>query len=185
MSRARSSSRITLALFALLALGGAARADGIDIGAWVLQLPSMWGPGAVLGFIVLSLLIDYGLNLVVIGLLAQHWSGLANRRIARDLVPYTLWAQVADRAGALLSVFVAAGMDHWLDHSSEAYFVVPLFVTKIVLSAILIAFVVWRFARKRWSLSRGRSAILCVAGGVLTNPGLGMIAAIWLLEPSR
>src|SRR5690242_12643252 len=118
--------RITLVLLALCALGGVARADGIDIGAWVMQLPSLAGPGVVLGFIVLSLLIDYALNFLVIGWPAKRWSGFSAGKTARELVRYTLWAQVADRIGALLSVFALAALDPWLEKSREGYFVTPL-----------------------------------------------------------
>jgi hypothetical protein len=72
-------------------------------------------------------------------------------------------------------------MDPWLDKTDQWYVLTPMFVSKVVLSALAIAFLVWRYARKRWGITRGRAAILCLLGGVLTNPGWGMLAAIWIL----
>ena len=177
--------RRCLLVIAVCALGGIARADGIDIGAWVMQLPTWWGPGALLGFVVVSLLVDYALNFLVIGWLARRWSGQAGGKVARDLVAYTLWAQVADRVGAVLALLVVAASDSLLDKSSEVYFFTPLFLAKFVLSALAIGVLVWRFARKRWALSRPRSFLLGVAGGILTNPEWGMLAASWVLEARR
>jgi hypothetical protein len=174
--------RLACIFLALCAVGGLARADGIDIGAWVMQLPYYERPGLTLAYIALFLLIDYALNFLAIGWPLKAWSELTLGRIARELVRYTLWAQVADRVGALLSIPAMAALDPWLDRHSEAYFVVPLFVSKVVLSAIAIAFLVWRYARKRWGLSRGRASILCVSGALLTNPGWGYLASLYLLR---
>lgn len=176
--------RLALAVLAVCLLAGNARADGIDIGAWVMQLPTWWGPGAILGFVLVSLLIDYALNFLVIGWLAARWSGEPRRKVARDLVAYTLWAQLADRAAAVLGLITMAAMDPWLSKQSEGYFVMPLLVSKVAWSVVTIALLVLRFARKRWGLARGRSLVLGIAGGVLTNPGLGMLAAGWLLSRS-
>jgi hypothetical protein len=182
MRLARSATRLVLFLLAGSALCGVARADGIDLGSWILQLPSLWSSGAVFGFVLLFLAIDYGLNLLVIGWPAKRWTGRSLGKIARDLVPYTIWAQLADRLGALLAIPATAALEPLLDKHSEGYFVTPLLVSKVVLSAIAIGFVIWRFARKRWELSRRRSWILCVAGSMLTNPGWGYVAAYLLLD---
>jgi hypothetical protein len=180
MKLADQAKRRWCVLLAICALGGSARADGFDITDWVLQLPTYYGPGWTLAFIVLLLVADYVINALVIGWPAKTWSGLTAAKLARDLVPYTLWAQVADRIGALGSVLVLAALDPLLSRHGEGYFVTPLFLSKIVLSAIAIGFVVWRFARTRWGLSRGRAWILSIAGGVLTNPLLWFIGLTWL-----
>src|SRR5258707_11139843 len=144
MRRRVDPLRLGSVLLALCATSGLARADGIDLGAWVLQLPSFGGPGTTLGFLALLLLIDYALNFLVIGWLAKSWSSLTLGKVAVELVWYTLWAQVADRLGALLSIPVVIALDPWLDKHSEAYFLTPLLVSKVVLGAIAIGFVVWR-----------------------------------------
>jgi hypothetical protein len=174
-------------LLALCLLGGSARADGFDIFVWVLQLPTWWGAGRTLAFIAVLLVADYAINALVIGWPAKIWSGLPNAKLARELVRYTLWAQVADRIGALGSLVVLAALEPWLDKHREGYWVTPLIESKIALSAIAIGFVAWRYTRKRWGLSRGRAWTLSIAAAVLTNPMLWFLALSdlrgWLSSP--
>ncbi len=166
----------------LCLLGGTARADGFDITVWVLQLPTGWGPGGTMAFIAILLVADYAINALVIGWPAKRWSGLPGVKLAWELVPYTLWAQFADRIGAFGSILVLAAIDSRLDKHGEGYYIMPLIVAKTVLSAIAIGFVVWRFARKRWGLSRGRACTLSVAGGILTNPMLWFLGLTELIQ---
>jgi hypothetical protein len=164
---------------ALCALCGAARADGIDIAQWLLQLPQGDGPGATIALLVLLLAIDYGLNFLVIGWPMKAWSGLPLGKVAKELVWYTLCAQLADRVGALLAIPAAIALAPMFDTHG---FVAPLLLAS-VLVAIGIGFVVLAFARRRWGLSRGRAWTLSVAGAILTHPVLGFVVLGALRRP--
>lgn len=162
--------RISFTCVALLVLASTCRADGLDVYAWVVRLPPGSSAAVVLASITGILLLDYALNFLVIGWPASRWSDVGTRKVARDLVVLTLLGQLADRAGAILGLILAMpAQEYWV-----------FLAANFACTSVLIGWLVARFARKRWGLSGGRVAWLCVPAAVLTNPMLPLGLLVWL-----
>jgi hypothetical protein len=122
----------------------------------------------LLGALVVA---DYLLNFVVIAVPAWR-SGASLRRTARDMLGFTLIAQVADRVG-MVACTVTAYCIHFLPGivmHDLGLFVVGVVVANFLTSGALIWFLTRYYCVRRWALPKRRSTIIATVASILTNP---------------
>jgi len=155
----------------------AALADGIDLVAYFSRTPC---ENIVLAIPIAALLmlLNYGLNYLVIGLPARRLGSLPVRQVLRSLIWLTLLGQVADRIGAFLAILLADPMTSVLGLEGEVIWLV-IWAFNFIFSAIGIALLAFVFARFVWRLSVANSLVISSAAGILTNPAWAM--ALWSL----
>jgi len=179
MQRMKSPRVTSVALIGTIAIcaTGPAQADGIDIVPYLTRVGgarSLWGiVASVLGLMV----INYLLNLLVIGWPAVRVGHVEIGRVMRGLVRLTLLGQAADRVGALLAVPLAGGLGPVLHLGGD--WVAQLLVMNFIVSGFAIGALVLYLLRRRWQLSRGVSWTIAIMAGVLTNPAWAI--GLWFL----
>jgi hypothetical protein len=153
-------------------------ADGIDLVAYFSRTPCE-NIALAIPLVFLLMGVNYALNFVVIGLPAHRFGSLPLNRISRSLIWLTLFGQVADRIGAVLSGLLVDPVTNFLGLTGEGAWVAPLLGMTFIFSALSVGLLAFVFARYRWTLSRKHSLGISVAAGILTNPAWAM--GTWFL----
>jgi hypothetical protein len=154
-------------------------ADGIDVVAYFSRTP-YGNLFFAIPVVAVLMLVNYGLNLLVIGLPARRLGSLPARQISCSLIWLTLLGQVADRIGAILAGLLAGAVPFLLGIQREGAWVVPLLTLNFVFSAISVAILAFVFTRRIWGLSLRHSVWISTGAAILTNPAWAM--GLWLLE---
>jgi hypothetical protein len=159
---------------AAITVAPTARADGIDVAAFVAGglVP---GRGiALVGMIALAMVLNYVINFVIVGIPAIKLGGMDARSVARGLVILTLLGQLADRIGLLAGVLIAIPLENTLGIKGEGSFVIPLIASSALCAGIAVGALVYHFVRRRWHVPSRPSWMIAVGAAILTNP-------VWML----
>ena len=158
-----------------------AQADGVDIVPYLTRVGWAQSTLGIIASVLGLMVINYVLNLVVIGWPAIHFGHIDIGRVTRGLVALTLLGQVADRLGALLASPITVLTLVVTHHTEgEGVWFLPLLAFNFVLSGIAILMLVLYFLRRRWHVARGLSWSIGLAAAVLTNPAWA-IASWWFV----
>ena len=156
-----------------------ANADGIDLIPWLTRVYSPVASVPVIALLVAVLMVvNYALNLLVIGLPAVKVGPPSGRQVAISLLWLTLFGQVADRVGAFLALSVSLPIADALNLKGEGNWVVPLFGASFVFSGLAVGALAFYFLRWRWKVAKRPSWIISVASAVLTNPTWALVTWI-------
>jgi hypothetical protein len=157
-----------------------ALADGIDI-LWFFTRVGGWkeSPWRAVGILTTLIAVDYGLNVLVIGLPAWR-SGVPLRRAALDLLSLTLVAQVADRAGTVAYSLTSYALDRLglITVRDLGLWVVGILLATFITSGVLLWFLAKFFCSRRWNLPQRQSNRIATAAAVITNPAWAIGAAL-------
>jgi len=148
-------------------------ADGIDLVSYFSRTPCE-NVALAIPLVLLLMFVNYAVNFLVIGLPAIRFGSLPFDRIARSLIWLTLFGQVADRIGAVLSGLLVDPVTNFLGLTGEGAWVAPLLGLSFVFSALSVGVLAFVFTRYRWRLSRKQSIYISVAAGIVTNPAWAM-----------
>lgn len=174
LARLRRERWTSLALGVLaVSLPLEARADGLDA-AWYLSRVPGWHHAPLTAVVLLAVLmvLNYGLNYVVLGLPAIRMGG-RGETVVKDLIGFTLFGQVADRLGAIVGPLLGslAGLAFGMDGRKSLGLSFSVgFVLNFVLSGVVIALLARWYMQRRWSLAGRKVNVQAVITGVLTNP---------------
>lgn len=163
-----------VALLATLLVSPPAFADGIDVVPYLARVGHGRSVIGIIGLVSLWMLMNYALNLVVIGGPAVKLGPATVRSVATGMVLLTLLGQVADRLGAIVAVIAMVPLPI---EFGGMVFVSLLLGLNFLFSDVAVGFLALYFLRRRWHvLPRPAWAIAGVAA-ILTNPAW----AIYLL----
>lgn len=159
-----------------------ARADGFDV-TWFLSRVDGWhtSPARALSLVMVLMTANYVLNAAVIGLPARKSANVASGRIARDLVWFTLVAQVLDRMAAVLGGVVGYGVLTASGVQGDRLLGSTITLTMAVnfmLAGVAVGWLAWKLLA-RWGVSTVPRWKIAIAAGIITNPAWAM--ASWLL----
>jgi|HubBroStandDraft_1064217.scaffolds.fasta_scaffold178821_1 hypothetical protein len=155
-----------------------ARADAVDFWS-VFSRVGNWkeSPVKAVVLLVVVLAVNYALNLVVLGLPARRL-GFGLKRSAKDLIGFTLFAQVADRLGIVVGFAVATACAFLFKFKGEnglgEWFLAGI-ALNFVFCGIAVGFLAYHYLKRRWALPVTKSRWLALAAGVITNPSWIMV----------
>ena len=155
-----------------------ALADGIDLVAYFSRTPYE-NVAVAIPVVVLLMLVNYGLNFLVIGLPARRLGSLPFQQVTRSLIWLTLLGQVADRIGAIVAGFLAGPVAGILGVKGEGAWVVPLVTLNFVFSGMSVGVLAFVFTRRFWGLRLKYCLWISTAAGIMTNPAWAM--GLWFL----
>ncbi len=175
-----------LAILAVLLLlaEGTAIADGIDV-LWLMTRIGGWETHPILsGAIMIGLmLVNYVLNVVIVGIPAARLLHIKIGSLLRDLVVFTLLAQISDRVGAVtgfLLSFLFVDLAGFGGEQAIKFGLVGGVALNFILSGLGVGLLALWYLRRRWGVEgRGVKAIV-TAAALITNPGWVMIP--WIIS---
>jgi len=147
-----------------------ARADGIDLVPYLTRVNGEHSIAALVGLITTMMMVNYLLNLLVIGWPSIRLAGVPFGRAAKGLVGFTFLAQVADRIGALCAGFLAGPLAAFFMPEGEGAWVIPLLVLNFLLSGLAVAALTLYLVGRRWRVTGGTKWGIVLSAAVLTNP---------------
>ncbi|MCE9613964.1 MAG: hypothetical protein K8T26_06775 [Lentisphaerae bacterium] len=174
----RSALSVGLVAFGTLC-PSAALADGIDLVAYFSRTPCE-DVALAIPLVALLMVVNYGLNFLVVGLPARRLGSLPISRILRSLIWLTMFGQAADRIGAILAALLAGLVAGVLGLKGEGSWVAPLLVMNFVFAGIGVGILAFVFAKRIWGLSFRHSIWIATGAGILTNPAWAM--GLWFLN---
>lgn len=184
-SRSRVAYRLVSCLGMLLFFDTNARADGIDILPFLTRVGGWrFHPVISVALVVGLMLVNYLLNVMVIGLPSARASQTRPKKFARDLIGFTLLAQIADRVGAFAALmlgFFIIGVLGIKGESGIAKGALLAIVLNFVFSGLAIGFLALWYLRRRWGIPERPARVIAIAAGVITNP---VWLAVYLWVPA-
>jgi len=149
-----------------------AAADGFDVAWFVTRVPGSFGTMRGVLLAGLLLLLDYALNILVIAWPAAA-TGVPFKMAARELIGFTVFAQIADRLGmcvcvvlVLVAEVVAPGRTTM---ASIAAGVPYMLVLNFLTSGAFIWFLSYTYL-VGWSVGERRARWIASSAALLTNP---------------
>jgi hypothetical protein len=172
--------RLVACLGLLLGLSTVARADGIDIVPFLTRVGG-WRdhPLTSVALVVGLMLVNYLVNVAVIGIPSAKTSQTKLRVFARDLIGFTLLAQIADRLAAIAGLLVGLFIIDLIGISGEQGLLKGALLglaLNFVFAGLAIGFLALWYVRRRWGISKRPARIIAIAAGVITNPAWLMAA---------
>jgi hypothetical protein len=160
-------------LYCLL-LPSTAMADGIDSG-WLLTRIGGWDRKPLLALLLFVglMAINYGLNLAVIGVPAANAVDRPRFWFGRDLIWYTVLAQVVDRLGFILSLTIGTTVAAIFNSKLEIALsrgILGGLAFNFLLSGLGIATLSEFFVKSRWRIPPPSARRIAVRAGIFTNP---------------
>jgi len=168
----------------LLLDASTARADGIDI-MWLMTRVGGWrvNPAWAATMLFGLMLVNYLLNVLVIGIPSARGSALKLTVISRDLVLFTIIAQVADRLCAIAGLALGFLITSLVGISGEAALGIG-FLSGIglnfVLSGLAVALLAFLYLRRRWAVTIPLAKSIALRAGLITNPA--WVMALWFVQ---
>ncbi|MFY9570170.1 MAG: hypothetical protein WAV20_02050 [Blastocatellia bacterium] len=155
-----------------------ASADGIDVVWFITRVGSSSIHPVLSAAIVVGLmLLNYLLNLVVIGMPATRALQVKFGALSKDLAVYTLLAQIADRVcavgGLALSFLIVALMGPEGEQGLKVGFLLGV-ALNFVFSALAVGSLALWYLRRRWRVE-GSAMVIAMRAAVITNPAWAMI----------
>lgn len=155
-------------------LPSTAMADGID-GGWLLTRIGGWDrkPLFALLLFVGLMIVNYGLNLVVVGLPAAHAGNRPRFWFGKDLIWYTVLAQVVDRLGFILSLTVGTAVAALFNSKIEvalSHGILGGLAFNFILSGLGIVMLSEFLVKVRWRVAPRSARRIAIRAGIFTNP---------------
>lgn len=177
-SRAVHLYRLVICLAMLVFFSTNARADGIDIVPFLTRVGG-WRdhPLTSVALVVGLMLVNYLVNVAVIGIPSAKASQTKLRVFARDLIGFTLLAQIADRLAAIAGLLVGLFIIDLIGISGEQGLLKGALLglaLNFIFAGLAIGFLALWYVRRRWGISKRPARVIAIAAGVITNPA-------WLL----
>jgi hypothetical protein len=175
--------RLVIWIAILLCISTTARADGIDVIPFMFRVGGVH-PAIAVAIVIGAMLVNYLLNVVVIGLPAARAAQTGSWRFARDLIGFTLLAQIADRIGAFVALMLGFLIVSVLGIPGEAGIAKgALFsiVLNFVFSGLAIGFLAMWYLSRRWGILQRPARVIAIAAAVITNP---VWLAVYLWAPA-
>lgn len=160
-----------------------ASADGFDV-VWLMTRVGGWSIHPVLSatIVVGLMLINYLLNLVVIGMPSAQALHVKVGAFSKDIAVYTLLAQLADRAcavgGFALSFLIIALAGPEGEQGLKVGFLVGV-ALNFVFSSVSVGLLALWYLRRRWGVE-GPATAIALRAAVITNPAWAMI--LWFIS---
>jgi hypothetical protein len=135
-------------------------------------------PGKAMLLLILSLLLNYAMNVVVLALPAKRLA-FPLGRAARDLIGFTLLAQIADRLGVVVGFAVATVVAILCNIGGQGgigYWFLIGAVLNFLFCGIAVGFLSYHYLKRRWCLPITPSRWVALAAGFVTNPAWLMLA---------
>lgn len=191
MSRACGTRRFfTLAIVVALVLvtPASASADGIDI-VWLLTRVggSRMHPALSAAMFVGLLIVNYVLNLVVLGMPAARFLQIKLGTLTKDLAAFTLLAQIADRACAVGAFLLSSSIIGLADLGGEQEVIVSLLggvCLNFIFSGLAVGLLALWYLTRRWRVARRRAITIAVWTAVITNPAWVMMIPMFIFLAS-
>ena len=168
----------------VLVTSASARADGIDI-VWLItrvgghRLHPAIQVAAVVGLMV----VNYLLNLLVLGIPAARFLQIKVRSLSKDLVVFTLLAQIADRASAVGGFLLGDSVIELANLRGEQKVIAALAVgvcLNFIFAALAVGLLALWYLIRRWGIKRHRALTIAAFTAVITNPAWAMVIR-WLI----
>jgi hypothetical protein len=175
--------RLVICTAILLCISTTARADGIDVIPFMFRVGGVH-PAIAVAIVIGAMLVNYLLNVVVIGLPAARAAQTGPGRFARDLIGFTLLAQIADRVGAFVALILGFLIVDVLGIPGEdgiAKGALLSIVLNFVFSGVAIGFLAMGYHKRRWGILQRPARVIAIAAGVITNP---VWLAVYLWVPA-
>jgi hypothetical protein len=176
-------NRCAICIVLLLCICTTVRADGIDVVPFMFRVGRVH-PAVAVAIVIGTMLVNYFLNVVVIGLPSARASHTRFSRFARDLIGFTLLAQIADRVGAFASLVLGFVLLWVLNIQGEAGIArgaLIAIVLNFIFSGLAIGFLAMWYLKQRWGIPKRTAYVIAVAAGVITNP---VWLAVYLWVPA-
>lgn len=170
---------IAVAVVLVLFCPISASADGIDV-LWLITRVGGWRDRPVLSaaMIVGLMAVNYLLNLVVLGRPAARFLQIKLGALTKDLVAFTLLAQIADRASGVVAFLLSFSIIGFAGLKGEEELVAGLLVgvyLTFILSGLAVGLLALWYLRRRWGVERRRARAIAVWTAVITNPAWAMM----------
>jgi hypothetical protein len=151
-----------------------ARADGIDVD-WLLTRSAGWErhPIRALVLMVILMLVNYGLNYLVIGLPAAKALQRQPSSLTRGLVWYTLLAQGIDRIAFVISIVIGMMLASTVGIRGEAVLGLGAMIglgLNFIIAGAGIGGLALATMTKRWKVPAKPAQTIAIRAGILTNP---------------
>jgi hypothetical protein len=186
-SRIRKVFTHAIVVALVLVLPASASADGIDI-VWLITRvggPRLH-PALEVAIVVGLLIVNYLLNVVVLGIPASRFLQIKLRALRKDLAAFTLLAQVADRASAVGGFLLGSSIIEYTGPRGEQEVVAGLFAgvcLNFIFAGLAVGLLALWYLIRRWGVKRRRAIAIAVLTAVITNPAwVMMIQFIRLLK---
>lgn len=177
----RSRKVLTLAVVVLFVLitPVSARADGIDIWWLITRVGGPRQHPAVQVAIVLALMIvNYLLNLAVLGVPAARFLQIKVRTLTKDLIVFTLLAQVADRGSAVAGFLLGLSLMELAGLKGEQGMLDGILLgvcLNFIFAGLAVGSLALWYLMRRWGVKRRRAIAIAVLTAVITNPAWPMM----------
>jgi len=161
-------------LTSFLVVPSTAMADGVDAG-WLLTRVGGWDRKPLLALVLFIglMLLNYVLNVAVIGIPAANAGNRPRFRFSKDLLWYTVLAQVIDRVSFLLTLTIGTTVAGLFNSKIEVALVrgiVAGLVLNFLLSGLGVAMLSEHFVKVRWHIPPRSTRRIAVRAGIFTNP---------------
>jgi hypothetical protein len=152
-----------------------ARADGFDVG-WLLTRASGWErhPVRALTLMVVLMLVNYGLNFLVIGVPASKASQRRSSSLATGLIWYTFLAQGIDRMAFTMSIMMGMMLASMFEIQGEAVLGVGATIglgLNFIVAGTGIGGLALAMMTGRWDVPAKSARKIAISAAILTNPG--------------
>ena len=147
-----------------------ARADSIDIPAFLTRFDPSLPVTTLFGLVALFALVNYLVNFLVIGWPAIKLGSTSLGPVAFGLALLTLLGQLADRSGAYASLYLERPITRALHLRSGDSWVLVLLLTNFAISGIVVAAVSLYFLRRWWKVPGWQALVVALLAAVITNP---------------
>ncbi len=166
----KSMVNFRLILICVLVNSDISRADGIDLTQLFMHTSRSYSSNAVAGIILLSMVVNYILNLIVIGVPAHKFLNLTKKRAVIDTIWITIIGQATDRLGAILGLIISSLIAYAIGASSLDEWGRVAYITIPISTWIAISVSIWVFAKIVWKKKGFKVGLISLAAGFLTNP---------------
>jgi hypothetical protein len=159
-------------------------ADGIDV-SWLLLRVGGWRahPGLSMAIVVGLMLINYLLNLVVLGRSCVRFLQVKLGTLTKDLAAFTLLAQIADRAGAVAAFTLSFSIIGLAGFGAEQEVRAGLLLgvcLNFIFSGLAVGLLALWYLTRRWGVERRPARAIAVRTALITNPAWVMMIQCFL-----
>ena len=172
-----SKEKAVASMFALMLAASTVKADGLDLDYFTKVDSSIHSSKYIWAIVIDLMLINYLLNLIVIGLPVILKRFASKRKVLFGLIGLTLLGQIADKVGGLFAVNVALFIHSYTverDSMSTSTAMAVEVAANFLFSGVAISILVFVTLRL-WSVPRPASYKIAVAAGVITNPAWSIL----------
>ena len=175
----RVLASLAIVVAVVLVTPASASADGIDV-VWLITRVGGWRvhPLLSVAMIVGLMAVNYLLNLVVLGRLAARSLQIKLGALTKDLVAFTLLAQIADRVGGIGAFLLSFSLIGFAGLGGEQETIAGLLVgvyLTFIFSGLAVGLLAFWYLRRRWGIELRRAKAIALWTAVITNPAWAMM----------